>query len=129
MENKVKVEQKGTEQEISHDDLRFKGSGGGSRAASASGSVREQNASNAERLNRLLASGGIRGASVTMTRSTTIVNARSKSQAERAAAYLRRAGWTNVRVREVQRFSRAGRDDIYGTYTNGWVASGFNPGV
>ena len=106
-----------------------KGGGGGSRAVSASGGVREQNASNAERLNRTLASGGIRGASVTMTRSTTIVNARSKSQAERAAAYLRRAGWTNVSVREVQRFSRTGRDDIYGTYTNGWVASGFNPGV
>jgi hypothetical protein len=103
---------------------------GGTRAVSQSTvSVRESNASNADRLNRSLASGGVRGASVTMTRSTTIVNARSKSQAERAAAYLRRAGWTNVRVREVQRFSRAGRDDIYGTYTNGWVASGFNPGV
>lgn len=107
-----------------------KASGSGTMAAAQpTSSVRESNASNADRLSKTLASGGIRGTSVTMTRSTTIVKARSQSQAEKAAAYLRRAGWTNVTVRKTRQFSRSGKDDIYGKYTDVWVASGFNPGT
>ena len=107
-----------------------KASGGGTRAVSQSTvSVRESNASSADRLSKTLASGGVRGASVTMTRSTTIVKTKGQSAAEKAAAYLRRAGWTNVTVRKTKQFSRSGKDDIYGKYTDVWVASGFNPGT
>lgn len=57
-----------------------KSSGGGTRATvQSAGGAREQNASNADRLKKTLASGGIRGVSVTMTRSTTIVGKTSKS--------------------------------------------------
>jgi len=107
-----------------------KASGGGTRATvQSAGGAREQNASNADRLKKILASGGVRGTSVTMTRSTTIVKTKGQSAAEKAAAYLRRAGWTNVTARKTKQFSRSGKDDIYGKYTDVWVASGFNPGT
>ena len=106
-----------------------KSSGGTRAVVQTAGSVSKQNASNADRLKQTLASGGIRGVSVTMTRSTTIVKTRGQSQAEKTASMLRRAGWSNVTVRKTSQFSRNGRDDIYGKYTDVWVASGFNPGI
>ena len=111
------------------EDNMAKSSGGTRATVQSAGGAREQNASNADRLKKTLASGGIRGVSVTMTRSTTIVKTRGQSQAEKTASYLRRGGWSNVTVRKTSQFSRNGRDDIYGKYTDVWVASGFNPGI